>query len=84
MVRRDENGERSEAIRRGMSGLGLAGSKSGDRERGVFDRQQVVALPDQEKRSLPEIARRLNVGVGTVKRAYDALTGSAQSSHHWG
>src|SRR5215831_4348414 len=68
-----ENDERSESIRAGHTRARAAGRQIG-RPRRVFDRQQVVRLRDQEKRSWPQIARRLGVGVGTVRRAYNALT----------
>jgi len=45
------------------------------RPRRVSDRQHVVTLRDQEKLSWPEIALKLGVGVGTVRRVYDALAG---------
>jgi putative DNA-invertase from lambdoid prophage Rac len=68
-----ENDERSESIRAGHARARAAGKQIG-RPRRVFDRQQVVRLRDQEKRSWPQIARRLGVGVGTVRRAYEALS----------
>jgi DNA invertase Pin-like site-specific DNA recombinase len=68
-----ENDERFESIRAGHSRARASGKQIG-RPRRVFDRQQVVRLRDQEKRSWPQIARRLGVGVGTVRRAYDALS----------
>ena len=68
-----ENGERSESIRAGHARVRAAGKQIG-RPRRVFDRQQILRLRDQEKRSWPQIARRLGVGVGTVRRAYEALS----------
>lgn len=50
-----------------------AGEKQIRRPRRVSDRQQLVTLRDQEKLSWPEIALKLGVGVGTVRRAYDAI-----------
>ena len=67
-----ENDERSESIRAGHA-RARAGSKQIGRPQRVFDRQQVITLRDQEKLSWPEIARKLGVGVGTVRRAYDAV-----------
>ncbi len=40
------------------------------RPKRIFDREEVVRLRDQERRSWPEIARTLKLGVGTVVRAY--------------
>jgi DNA invertase Pin-like site-specific DNA recombinase len=68
-----ENDERSESIRAGHARARPIGKRIG-RPRRVFDRQQVVILRDQEKRSWPQIGRRLGVGVGTVRRAYEALS----------
>jgi DNA invertase Pin-like site-specific DNA recombinase len=68
-----ENDERSGSIRAGHARARASGKQIGRPQR-VFDRQQVVRLRDQEKRSWPQIARRLGVGVGTVRRAYDALS----------
>jgi putative DNA-invertase from lambdoid prophage Rac len=68
-----ENDERSESIRAGHARARATGKRIG-RPRRIFDRQQVVKLRDQEKRSWPQIARRLGVGVGTVRRAYAALS----------
>jgi putative DNA-invertase from lambdoid prophage Rac len=68
-----ENDERSESIRAGHARARASGKRIG-RPRRVFDRQQVVRLRDHEKRSWPQIARRLGVGVGTVRRAYEALS----------
>ena len=68
-----ENDERSEPIRAGHA-RARAGGKQIGRPRRIFDRQQVVTLRDREKLSWPEIARNLGVGVGTVRRAYAALT----------
>jgi putative DNA-invertase from lambdoid prophage Rac len=72
-----ENDERSESIRAGHA-RARAGGKQIGRPRRVFDRQEVLRLRDQERRSWPHIARRLGVGVGTVRRAYDALTSLPQ------
>jgi DNA invertase Pin-like site-specific DNA recombinase len=68
-----ENDERSESIRAGHARARPSGKQIG-RPRRVFDRQQVVRLRDQKKRSWPAIARNLGVGVGTVRRAYEALS----------
>jgi DNA invertase Pin-like site-specific DNA recombinase len=68
-----ENDERSESIRAGHARVRVSGKHIGGPRR-VFDRQQVVILRDQEKRSWPQIARRLGVGLGTVHRAYEALS----------
>jgi putative DNA-invertase from lambdoid prophage Rac len=70
-----ENDERSESIRAGHARARASGRRIGRPQR-VFDRHRVVILRDQEKRSWPQIARRLGVGVGTVRRAYEALTNS--------
>jgi DNA invertase Pin-like site-specific DNA recombinase len=68
-----ENDERSESIRAGHA-RARASKKHIGRPRPVFDRQEVVILRDQQKRSWPQIARCLGVGVGTVRRAYEALS----------
>jgi DNA invertase Pin-like site-specific DNA recombinase len=69
-----ENGARAEAIRAGQARARAEGKHMG-RPRRVFDRQHVVMLRDQERLSWPEIARKLGVGVGTVRRTYVALAG---------
>jgi len=75
--------ERSVIRERVVAGLNYArqhGTKSGKaigRPRRVFDRQRVLDLRRQGL-SWPEIARRTGAGVGTVRRAFQALTGLPQ------
>jgi DNA invertase Pin-like site-specific DNA recombinase len=75
--------EHSVIRERVVAGLNYArqhGTKSGKaigRPRRVFDRQRVLDLRRQGL-SWPEIARRTGAGVGTVRRAFQALTGAPQ------
>jgi putative DNA-invertase from lambdoid prophage Rac len=72
-----ENDERAEAIKAGQAHARASGRPIG-RPKRVFDRAQVIAMRDQERLSWPAIARRLRVGVGTVRRAYAALANAPQ------
>jgi putative DNA-invertase from lambdoid prophage Rac len=72
-----ENSEKSEAIKAGQSRARAEGTKLG-RPKRVFDRSEVVRLRDQERLSWPEIARRVDAGIGTVVKAYRDLAGSPQ------
>jgi putative DNA-invertase from lambdoid prophage Rac len=67
-----ENDERAEAIKAGQARARAGGRQIG-RPKRVFDRAQVIAMRDRDGLSWPAIARRLRVGVGTVRRAYTAL-----------
>jgi len=72
-----ENSEKSEAIKAGQARVRAEGKHLG-RPKRVFDRGEVVRLRDQERLSWPEIARRINAGVGTVVKAYRDLVGAPQ------
>ena len=67
-----ENDERAEAIKAGQARARAAG-KHIVRSRRIFDRTQVVTMRDRDGLSWPEIARRTGAGMGTARRAYDAL-----------
>ena len=75
--------ERAVIRERVLAGLDHArqhGTKSGKavgRPRRVFDRQKVLDLRRQGI-SWPEIARRTGAGIGTVRRAYHALSTQPQ------
>jgi DNA invertase Pin-like site-specific DNA recombinase len=73
-----ENDERAEAIKAGQARARASGRRIG-RPKRVFDRAQVIAMRDQDRLSWPAIARRLRVGVGTVRRAYTALADVPQA-----
>ncbi len=66
-----ENVERSQTIRAGQARARAAGKHVG-RPREVFDRMEVVRLRRQGW-SWPKIAARLGVGIGTVRRAFQAF-----------
>lgn len=72
--------ERSVIRDRVIAGLEYAkehGTKSGrpiGRPRRIFRRDEVARLRDQGGLSWPEIARRMEVGQGTVVRAYQSFT----------
>lgn len=72
-----ENSEKSEAIKAGQARARAEGKHMG-RPRRVFDRNEVVRLRDQERLSWPEIARRVDAGVGTGVKAYRDLSGVPQ------
>lgn len=63
-----ENEERSEAVRAGQARARAAGKKIG-RPRAIFRRDVICDLRRQGL-SWRQIAHRLGVGVGTVRRAY--------------
>ena len=67
-----ENDERAEAIKAGQARARASGQQIG-RPRRIFDRAQVVTMRDRDGLSWPTIARKLSVGVGTVRRAYQAF-----------
>jgi putative DNA-invertase from lambdoid prophage Rac len=69
-----ENEERSETIKAGQARARASGKKIG-RPKVIFDWEEVVTLRTCGQ-SWSEIAARLGVGTGTVRRAYQALTGS--------
>jgi putative DNA-invertase from lambdoid prophage Rac len=69
-----ENSERSEAIQAGQARARAAGKKIG-RPRAIFRRDLVAELRRQGF-SWRRIARELNAGVGTVRRAYLLNSGS--------
>jgi hypothetical protein len=48
------------------------------RPKRIFDRSEVLRLRDQERLSWPEIARRVDAGIGTVVKAYRDLAGVPQ------
>jgi DNA invertase Pin-like site-specific DNA recombinase len=79
--------ERNVIRERVVAGLDYArthGTKSGlavGRPRAVFDREEVRRLRDAEGLSWREIAARLAVGVGTVRRAYDRKPMDRQARH---
>jgi putative DNA-invertase from lambdoid prophage Rac len=73
-----ENDERAEAIKAGQARARASGRPIG-RPKRIFDRSQVIAMRDQDRLSWPAIARRLCVGVGTVRRAYTALADEPQA-----
>jgi putative DNA-invertase from lambdoid prophage Rac len=64
-----ENDERSEAIKAGQARARAQGKHLG-RPKRIVDRQEVRRRRDQEHLSWPEIARRIEVGVGTAVRTY--------------
>jgi DNA invertase Pin-like site-specific DNA recombinase len=72
-----ENSERSEAIKAGQARVRAEGKHLG-RPKRVFDRSEVVRLRDHERLSWPEIARRIDAGIGTVVKAYRDLAGVPQ------
>ena len=67
-----ENEERSEAIKAGQA-RAMAAGKSVGKPRVIFDRAEVVKLRE-EGCSWSKIASRLDVSIGTARRAYQALT----------
>jgi len=67
-----ENEERSEAIKAGQA-RAMASGKSVGRPRVIFDRAEVVKLR-KAGLSWSQIAARAGVSIGTVRRAYQALT----------
>ncbi len=67
-----ENEERSEAIKAGQA-RAMASGKSVGRPRVIFDRAEVVKLR-KKGLSWSQIAARAGVSIGTVRRAYQALT----------
>ena len=67
-----ENEERSEAIKAGQA-RAMASGKSVGRPRVIFDRKEVVKLR-KEGLSWSQIASRLGVSIGTIRRAYQALS----------
>jgi putative DNA-invertase from lambdoid prophage Rac len=79
--------ERNVIRERVVAGLDYAkahGTKSGlavGRPRAVFDREAVRRLRDAEGLSWRDIAARLAVGVGTVRRAYDRKPMDRQARH---
>jgi DNA invertase Pin-like site-specific DNA recombinase len=79
--------ERNVIRERVVAGLDYArahGTKSGlavGRPRAVFDREAVRRLRDGEGLSWRDIAARLAVGVGTVRRAYDRKPMDRQARH---
>ena len=66
-----ENEERAEAIRAGQAWAMANGKKVG-RPKVIFDREEVVKLRDEEGLSWSQIAQKVGVSVGTVRRAYGA------------
>ena len=72
-----ENEERSEAIKAGQA-RALASGKSVGRPRVIFDRAEVVKLR-KEGLSWSQIASRLAISIGTVRRAYQDLTAAPAS-----
>ena len=66
-----ENSERAEAVRAGQARARAAGKHVG-RPKVIFRRDEIAALRAQGL-SWREIAARLGAGVGTVRRAYEAL-----------
>jgi len=72
-----ENTERSEAIKAGHTRARAAGKRIG-RPKVVFSRDQVLALRRQGL-SWSQIASRLGVGTGTVRRAFRAATGAPRA-----
>ena len=69
-----ENDERAEAVRAGQARARAAGAHIG-RPRAIFRRDEIATLRGQGL-SWREIAARLGAGVGTVRRAYEALADS--------
>lgn len=69
-----ENEERSETIKAGQKRARATGKKIG-RPKLIFDREEVVALR-RDGHSWSEIAARLGVSTGSVRRAYAALNSS--------
>ncbi len=69
-----ENDERSEAVKAGQARARAAGKHVG-RPKAVFRRDQIAELRAQGQ-SWREIADELGVGVGTVRRAFRAVTDS--------
>jgi DNA invertase Pin-like site-specific DNA recombinase len=67
----------SERVRAGLARARKEGKTLGRRRR-VFDRPAIVRLRDQDKLSWPQIAARTGLGLGTVFRAYRALTDAPQ------
>jgi DNA invertase Pin-like site-specific DNA recombinase len=78
-----ENDERSEAILAGQARARSLGRRIG-RPKAIFDREEVVRLRDIERMSWAQIALRLKVGVGTVRRAYRASKGLAGPAKNMG
>ncbi len=72
-----ENEERSEAIKAGQA-RAMASGKSVGRPRVIFDRTEVVKLR-REGFSWSKIASRLDVSIGTARRAYQDLTAAPVS-----
>ena len=70
-----ENEERVDAIKAGHERALASGKKIG-RPQTIFDRQQIVRLRDHEGLSWHQLAKKLGVGTGTVRRAYHAAKGS--------
>jgi putative DNA-invertase from lambdoid prophage Rac len=77
-----EHGERSEAIRAGQARSRALGRRIG-RPRAVFPRDLVV---DLRRRGLSwrHIARRLGVGLGTARRAYQLAKAELKAHHNFG
>src|SRR5947209_16654141 len=67
-----ENDERSESIKAGHVRARMEGKPIG-RPRVIFDRETVVTLR-KEGRSWTQIARRTGVSVGSVRRAFEAVS----------
>ena len=66
-----ENEERSEAIKAGQA-RAIANGKKVGRPKVIFDREAVVQLRDKEGLSWSQLAKRIGVSVGTVRRTYQA------------
>ena len=73
-----ENEERADAIKAGQARALASGKKVG-RPRKILDREKVVTLR-REGLSWSQIAKKLGVGTGTVRRAYHALNGSLRAA----
>ena len=71
-----ENEERADAIKAGQARALASGKKIG-RPQAILNRDEVVRLRDQEGMSWSQIAEKLGVGTGTVRRAYHARNGSS-------
>lgn len=70
-----DRNKRSTAIRKGQTKVRARGKRVG-RPKRIFDRQEVVRLRDQERRSWSQIAQALGIGIGTARRAYQQLAAS--------
>ena len=67
--------KRSAKIKRGQTKARARGKRVG-RPKRIFDREEVVRLRDEERRSWPQIAQALHISAGTARRAYRQLAAS--------